>query len=116
MPIHFSSRPTYTTRHISAARILRATALMAFLATPPAFAVALGGRECTLTRYLSTATKVSQVGLSFHCAGGPTSSSGEKTRFFTVLTFRLPGSAQSPLVSCEIIDGQFTCTSHPANH
>ena len=118
MPIRSSSRLANAAQRVRMARIVAsATLLMAFHSSPPASAaVAIHGQECTLTTYYSTAKKTTKVGLSAHCAGGKVSSSGKKTAFFTTVTFRLVGATNSPLQTCEIIDGEFTCTSNPTNH
>ena len=113
-------RPANAAYRVWGARIVAsATLLLAFFAAPSTFAApTINGQECTLTTYYSTAKKVTKVGTFAHCAGAQAISSGKKTAFFTTITFRLPilGGPNSPPLSCEIIDGEFTCTSNPANH
>lgn len=118
MLIRLLHRPANAARHMWVAGIVAASLTAPFAMLPAFAAPIINGQECTLTTYYSTAKKVTKVGTFAHCAGAQAISSGRKTAFFTTVTFRLPiiGGPNSPPLNCEIIDGEFTCTNHPANH
>jgi hypothetical protein len=97
-------------------RIVASAALMgALLWSPAAFSVPANGVECVVTSYYSTAQKVTKVGLFAKCPGSKETGWGKKTAFFTTLTVQtgIRGDTKSPVLSCEVIDQQFTCTSSP---
>jgi hypothetical protein len=112
MPI----RPPGRAARLAAVRILAAgTLVVASLAAPPAAALPSNGIVCTVTSYYSTAKKITKVGLFATCPGSQGSSWGHKTAYYTTLTVQtgIRGDTKSPILTCEIIDGQFTCTANP---
>jgi hypothetical protein len=112
----FSGRLTNAAHRIRAALIVAGAALMvALFPTPSAFAVPANGLVCVVTSYYSTAAKVTKVGLYSKCPGSKETGWGKKTAFSTTLSVQtgIRGDTKSPVLNCEIVDSQFTCTSNP---
>lgn len=115
MPIFLSGRPANAAWPFRVAPIVASAALMlALFASRPAFAVS-NGLICVVTSYYSTAKKVTKVGLFAKCPGSKETGWGKKTAFFTTLTVQtgIRGDTHSPVLTCEVIDQQFTCTANP---
>jgi len=114
--IFFSSRPANAAQRIWVAPVVAGAALMlACFAPRPAFAVPANGLVCVVTSYYSTAKKVTKVGLFSRCPGSKETGWGKKTAFSTTLTVQtgIRGDTHSPVLTCEVIDQQFTCTANP---